>query len=244
MKGILQALIWITALALITAGIAYVMVRPAAAAACPWCFGLEMAADGLYVQSSMSAAERQRVITTVTAARAQAGQFYGSLLHQPRILVCGDDACYRRLGGMPGTAVGSMGSSVLEVSPLGSQQQVFITSGLSSAELYGRVGFWKFNQGAVPMWFDQGLAVVVANDPAYILPPGHGDRCKAGSFPDMPATPSEWQDELQQEGNVLYAQSACKVSMWMMENGGSKGVTALLDKVALGQDFNKLIPPQ
>ena len=244
MKGILQALIWILALVLITAGIAYVMVRPVAAATCPWCFGLEQAGDDLYVQSSMSAAERQRVLTTVTAARIQAGQFYGSLLHQPRILVCADDDCYRHLGGMPGTAVGSMGASVLEVSHLGSQQQVFITSGLSSAELYGRVGFWKFNQGAVPMWFDQGLAVVVANDSAYILPPGHGDRCKAGSFPDMPATPSEWQEELQQEGNVLYAQSACKVNMWMMENGGPKGITTLLDKIAQGQDFNNLIPPQ
>ena len=94
------------------------------------------------------------------------------------------------------------------------------------------------------MWFDQGLAVVVANDSAYILPPGHGDRCKAGPFPDMPASPNDWQEELQQEGNVLYAQSACKVNMWMMENGGQKGVTALLDKVAQGQDFNKLIPPQ
>src|SRR5690242_19601966 len=146
MKGILQGLLWSTALALITAGVAYVMVRPVAAATCPRCFGLDMAADGVYVQSSMSAAERQRVVAIVTAAKIQAGQFYGGLLHQPRILVCADDACYRRLGVMPGTAVGSMGSSVLEVSPLGSQQQVFITSGLSSAELYGRVGFWKFNQ--------------------------------------------------------------------------------------------------
>jgi hypothetical protein len=133
---------------------------------------------------------------------------------------------------------------VLEVSYLGSRQQAFITAGLSDAELYGRVGFWKFNLGAVPMWFDEGLAVVVADDRAYLLPPGQGDRCKAGPFPDMPATPGEWQQELQTEGDVLYAQSACKVNMWMMESGGPKAVTALLDKVAQGQDFDKLIPPQ
>lgn len=244
MKGIIQTAIWLLSLTLITALIAYLMARPVAAATCPWCFGLQQAAEGIYVQDSMSAAERSRVVAAVEAARAQAAQFYGGLQHPPRILVCADDACYERMGGMPGTATVAMGAAALEVSHLGSQQQVFITAGLSRAELYGRVGFWKFNLGAVPMWFDEGLAVVVADDPAYILPAGRGDRCKAGSFPDMPATPSEWVQELQTEGDVLYAQSACKVDMWMVENGGPKAVASLLDKVARGQDFNALIPPR
>lgn len=244
MKGIFQALVWVVALALVTAMVMYLMARPMAAATCPWCFGLEKAADGVYVQTSMSTIERKHVIATVDAARSQATQFYGGLEHAPRILICADDACYERLGGMPGTATGAMGSSVLEVSHLGSQQQVFITAGFSRAELYGRIGFWKFNMGAVPMWFDEGLAVVVANDSAYILPPGRGDRCKAGSFPDMPANPSEWQEELQTEGDILYAQSACKVNMWMVQNGGPKAATDLLAKIAEGQNFNQLIPPQ
>lgn len=244
MKGIFQTLVWLLGLALVTAVVMYLMARPVAAASCPGCFGLEQAGDGLYVQSGMSAPERQRVVATVDAARVQARQFYGELRHPPRILVCADDACYARLGGMPGTATGAMGSTVLEVSHLGSEQQVFITAGFSRAELYGRVGFWKFNLGAVPMWFDEGLAVVVANDSAYILPPGRNDRCKAGTFPDMPATPSEWQQELQTEGDVLYAQSACKVDMWMVQHGGPKAATDLLAKVAQGQDFDQLIPPQ
>lgn len=242
MKGIFQVFIWLVVLALVTAGIGYLMARPATAAACPACYGLEQVGDRVYVQKSMSAAERGRVLATVTAARSQAAQFYSGLQHSPRILVCADDACYERLGGMPGTATGSLGASVLEVSQLGSRQQVFITSGLSDAEVYGRIGFWKSNLGAVPMWFEEGLAVVVADDRAYILPPGHGDRCKAGPFPDMPATPSEWQQELQQEGDVLYAQSACKVDMWMERNGGPKAATVLLEKIAQGQDFEKLFP--
>ena len=242
MRGIFQFMIWMLALALLTAGVAFLMARPALAATCPWCFGLQRAADGIYVQGDMAAAERNRVLATVGAARLRATQFYGGLEHAPRILICADDACYSRLGGAPGSATGSMGSMVLEVSHLGSEQEVFITSGLSDAEVYGRIGFWKSNLGAIPMWFEEGLAVVVADDRAYLLPPGHGDRCKAGPFPDMPATPSDWQLELQQEGDVLYAQSACKVEMWMMRNGGSKSAVALLDKVAQGQDFDKLFP--
>ena len=242
MKGIFQFLMWSAILALVTATVAYLMARPAAAGICPECFGLEKAGDGVYVQKSMSAADRDHLLASVAAARNQAARFYGSLEHQPRILVCADDACYERMGGMPGTATGSLGASVLMLSHQGAQQQVFIASGLSSDEVYGRLGFWKSNLGAVPMWFEEGLAVVVADDRTYLLPPGHGDRCKAGPFPDMPATPSEWQQELQQEGNLLYAQSACKVDMWMVENGGPKAVTALLGKVAQGQDFDKLFP--
>jgi hypothetical protein len=122
---------------------------------------------------------------------------------------------------------------------------LYIAAGLSRAEVEGRIGFWKFQMGAVPMWFDEGVAVLVADDPAYILPPGHRDRCLTGSLPDMPATLTDWQDEMQQEGSTaLYAQSACKTVMWMEQNGGPKAVGALLDKVAQGQDFATLIPPR
>lgn len=243
MRGIVQALLWVVGLALVTAVVAFMMARPAVVAACPGCFGLEQAGDGVFLQTGMAAAERSRVLATVSAARAQAAQFYGGLQHQPRILVCADDACYQRMGGMPGTATGALGATALEVSHLGAEQQVFITAGLSRAELYGRVGFWKFNLGAVPMWFDEGLAVVVADDNAYILPPGRHDRCLTGALPDMPATPSEWQEEMQQEGpTALYAQAACKVDMWMARNGGSKAATDLLAKVAQGEDFAKLFP--
>lgn len=245
MKGIFHGLIWLLALALITAGMAYLEARPAVAATCPACFGLEKAADGIYVESNMAAAERSRVLATVAAARTQAGQFYGGLQHTPRILVCADDACYERMGGMPGTATGAVGAFALEVSHLGAQQQVFLSAGLSRAELYGRIGFWKFSLGAVPMWFDEGLAVVVADDTAYILPPNHRDRCLTGALPDMPGTPSEWQEEMQQEGSTaLYAQSACKVDMWMTRNGGPKAATDLLAKIAAGQEFNKLFPAE
>jgi hypothetical protein len=60
----------------------------------------------------------------------------------------------------------------------------------------------------------------------------------------MPATPTDWHEELQQEGDVLYAQSACKVSMWVLENHGPKAVTGLLGDVAQGKDFNTLFLAQ
>ncbi|HEY3858760.1 MAG TPA: hypothetical protein VGM47_04005 [Gammaproteobacteria bacterium] len=242
MKGIFQTLIWFLGLALVTLVMAYIMARPAVAAICPQCFDFQASGEGVYLQSSMSDVQRAQAHAAVDEALARATAFYGPLEHQPRILICADDACYHRVGGAPHSGVGSIGSFAVVVSPLGTNP-VYIAAGLSRTELQGRVGFWKFQMGAVPMWFDEGLAVLVADDPAFVLPPGHGDRCKAGSFPDMPATPTDWHEELQQEGDVLYAQSACKVSMWIFENHGPKAVTSLLGDVAQGKDFNTLFPP-
>lgn len=244
MKTMVQSVIWLLVLAAITAAVLTLLLRPAAAAACPQCFGLSKAADGVYLQSGMAEAQRSRALAAVAAARSGAGKFYGGLQHAPRILVCADDDCYHRLGGQPGTAVGSLGSLSLEVSSQG-VNPVYIAAGLSRAELEGRIGFWKFQLGAVPVWFDEGLAVVVADDPAYVLPPGRRDRCLTGALPDMPATPTEWRDEMQQEGSTaLYAQAACKTVSWMDQHGGPQAVTGLLDKVAHGEDFAALVPPR
>lgn len=243
LRGLIQAAVWVLVLTALPLGALYVTARPVLAVGCPQCFGMAKAADGVYLQSGMDEAQRARALTAIDAGRSRAAQFYGELQHDPRILVCSDAACYQRIGGAAGSGIGSLGSIALEVSPFG-VDPVFISAGLSRVELQGRVGFWKFSMGAVPMWFSEGVAVEVADDPNYVMPRAIGSRCKQGPFPDMPATPTEWQQELQTEGDVLYAQSACKVDMWIYQNGGPKAVTGLLDKVAQGQDFDKLFPPR
>jgi hypothetical protein len=232
----LRATIWIGILALLMLGLGLLLVRPAVAVVCPQCFGLSKAADGLYVESAMSPAARSHAAGVISAAQQDVASFFSEERFKPRALVCATDACYQRIGGAPGSGTGILGSFALVVSPE-AVNKVAVTEALAHVEMRGRVGTWKMQMGAVPEWFEQGLAVVVADDPLYIKPPTHADRCLAGSFPDMPATPSEWQDELQQEGDVLYAQSACQTVMWVGSHGGSSAVTALLTKVASGTTF-------
>src|SRR5579863_7732811 len=235
----LRATIWIVILGLLMVGMALLLVRPAVAAACPRCFGLSKAADGVYVESAMSPATRAHTAGVMSAAEQSIATFFGEERFKPRTLICSTDGCYHRIGGAPGSGTGTLGSFALVVSPE-AVNKVAVTEALAHVELRGRVGAWKMEMGAVPEWFEEGLAVVVADDPLFIEPPSHVDRCLAGSFPDMPATPSEWRDELEQEGDVLYAQSACQTVMWIQSHGGPPGVAALLGKLADGQPFDTL----
>ncbi len=238
----LKASVWLVILAALTLGIALVMVRPLVAAGCPACFSFSQLAPGLYVQSGMPAALRTRSAESLAAAEQRVGAFFGGLQHPPRVLVCADDACYRRAGGAPGTATAMAGSLVLVVAPA-AVNPVLIAEALAHVELRGRVGTWRMLTGAVPMWFEEGVVVLAADDTLYIAPKGGRDRCLAGPIPDMPVTPEDWSSSLQQEGQVMYARSACQTDIWMESHGGPPAVTALLAKLAAGQSFDSLYKP-
>src|SRR5689334_10475876 len=81
-----------------------------AAAVCPSCAGFRKAGDNLLIERDMSAAQAQEAIQTIGAARDRVRQFYRGIVSTPEIFVCGDDACYRRIGGG-----GSKGMALLGV---------------------------------------------------------------------------------------------------------------------------------
>jgi hypothetical protein len=56
----------------------------------------------------------------------------------------------------------------------------------------------------------------------------------------MPVTPEDWNQALMEQGNTLYASSACQVDVWLESHGGPSGIAALLAKVSQGQDFDSL----
>jgi hypothetical protein len=243
-KALVQTLAWLVVLLLLPVGMLYLTARPVVVAGCPQCFGFSKTADGVYLQSGMPDAARAHAEQLLASAAKRAADFYGSLEHRPRLLVCGDDACYTRVGGMQGTASGSVASFAVLVSPRG-LDPVVISAALSHAELGGRVGFWHMKSGAIPAWFDAGVAALVSDDPAYVLPrpTQHKDRCLTGPGGDLPEAEDVWQQQTQ----TLYylnAVAACRVDLWMIAHGGPAGVTGLLDKLGQGQDFATLFPPQ
>lgn len=235
----LKTLVWLGIMATLTLVISLLVVRPLVAAACPACFGFSKVADRVYVQSNMTPASRIRAVASLVAAEQRVGAFFGGLQHVPRALICADDGCYRRIGGGAGSGTGTLGSYAIVVSHE-AIDPVLIGEALSQVELHGRVGYWHILTGAVPIWFDQGVAVLAADDTLYIAPQGSRSRCIAGPIPDMPVTPDDWNESLQQEGQVMYARAACQTDIWMESHGGSVAIAALLAKVADGQNFDTL----
>ena len=242
LKALLQAAVWTLVLAALPVGMLYLVARPVVAAGCPQCFGFSAAADGVYLQSGIGAAQQARAGQVLADARKRAADFYGRLEYSPRVLVCADDACYARVGGLPGTGTVSVERFAVVVAPQG-LDPVAVSAAISHAELEGRVGVWKMKSGAVPAWFDAGVAALASDNRAYVLPerPHQKDRCQTGPGGDLPDQSDLWQARVQQF-DYLNAAAACRVDLWMIKNGGPQAVDALLDKIAQGQDFSKLFP--
>ena len=162
--------------------------------------------------------------------------FYGSTDTQPRILVCVNEDCYRRI-----RSAGSRGNALLDValqlSPRGIDP-VIAAHELSHIELHHRIGRIRHLMGVIPSWFDEGVAVVVSDDRRYLAPADAADRCVVRSDEMLPTGLFEWRRELRRHDNgQLYAKAACRVTDWMAKRDGAAAVMRLIASVAGGMSF-------
>ncbi|MDX3109576.1 hypothetical protein [Nonomuraea angiospora] len=91
------------------------------------------------------------------------------------------------------------------------------------------------NGAEVPQWFDEGLAVLVSDDPRYLAPTG--DRCLVDPRQPLPVTLEEWLRAASADPRT-YAQAACQVSRWAGTNGGKEAVRTLVERLSAGQAFS------
>ncbi|CDX17645.1 conserved hypothetical protein [Mesorhizobium sp. ORS 3324] len=150
----------------------------------------------------------------------------------PEIFVCGDDDCYRKIGGGQ-----SRGMALLNLALFLSPEGMTITIAsheMSHIELHTRIGLIKTVRRDVPQWFDEGVAVLVSDDSRYLRPTS-SDRCLVEPDGALPTTRSAWIESA--ASTSLYAKAACRVSRWIAAHGGSPAVTRLLESIVAGQSF-------
>jgi hypothetical protein len=209
--------------------------RPALAATCPACFTFEPVRAGLYLERGASIEERARILAAIDEAGERVRRFYGARTESPRILVCLTHACYRRAGG-GGERGKTLGALAVLLSPRGAET-VIAAHELAHAELHGRVGAWVLLLDGVPAWFDEGLAVVVSEDPRYLKPDGPGgDGCLIEPSGPFPETGRAWSAAAG-EGGSIYAMAACRVARWVRAHGGPAAAVDLAARVAGGEPF-------
>ncbi len=100
----------------------------------------------------------------VAAARSKVLDHFGEINSSPDIFACSSNACYQRLGGTTSRAKAFGGSKIL-LSPRGITAPL-IAHEWSHAELYDRLGGYP-ELKKVPAWFNEGLAVVVSDEPTH-----------------------------------------------------------------------------
>ena len=215
------------------AGIVYALPS-SAAAVCPACYGFQEVRRDIFVQKQASEEERAAIVSTIEDARIELTKFWGPLQAKPRILVCADNDCFRRLGG-GGRRGMSLYDRAAVLSPRGSNVTIAAHE-LSMNELHHRIGLWAFATGRMPIWFDEGIAMYSSNDLRYLSPVGLADRCLVAAPDRLPAGMFEWNRTALTD-HQLYAKAACRTSQWMAAHGGAPAAVALVEKIATGVSF-------
>lgn len=206
-----------------------------ASTSCPHCFGLVAAQDGLYVERGLSDVDRQRIVEVYRQANQRVDEFYGGRESFPIVLVCRTPRCYRRIGGGGERGIAVLNQAVM-LSPRGINPEIAAHE-LSHVEFHVRLGP---RRSQIPQWFDEGLAVLVADDRRYLLPPTAADRCRIASTEPLPQTLDAW---LRAAGadEQTYARAACRVYRWTEAHGGTRSVLGLIDQLNDGGRFSVLV---
>jgi hypothetical protein len=223
------AVIGVLTAAVVVTAIAFPSV---AATVCPGCYGLERLRPGVYAEPGLPQDRRRRVSEVVEQANKRVSDFFGGRKSSPDLLVCLSDDCYRRIGGGRERGIAVLNRAVM-LSPRG-VDPVIASHELTHVELHARL-----NGAEVPQWFDEGLAVLVSDDPRYLAPAG--DRCLLDSRQPLPVTLGEWLRAASADPR-LYAKAACQVSRWAGTNGGKEGLRTLVERLSAGQPFPDILP--
>lgn len=209
--------------AILAAGMLALTYPSVAAATCPGCYGLTRVSEAVYSERSLTAEQKAQLVGLAVAARRQVEVFYGDRKSEPRLIACFTDECYDRLGGGGEKGVAVLNRAVM-LSPRG-LNSVIASHEMAHVELHRRL------DGEVPQWFDEGLAVVVSDDPRYL-----GEHCGVPFDGPLPETLSAWLDAARADQQV-YSKAACRVQRWLDANGGRDAVLTLIDQINNGAAF-------
>ncbi|KVT92933.1 hypothetical protein WK59_33600 [Burkholderia ubonensis] len=209
------------------------------ATVCAACYGMEQAAPRLIVDRDMPPRMRDALSANAKEAESLVRAFYGMFDLAPIIVACSTDECDRRMGGRGALATTTTTpfAIITRVSPRG-QNPTILAHEFSLVELHRRIGWRKLANGAMPVWFDEGVAVIVSDDARYLNPgTTAAERCVRESASALPSSPAEWGPRAGKD-RMIYADAACRVLQWMDAHGGRDGLLRTIDAAARDETFN------
>ena len=213
----------------------------------PKSFGMDEVNPRLYVEPTMTAAQRQEVQRQIDIGRAQVERFYGGITTTPYFVACISRECDVRFGsyGQPAAAYGDM---AIRLWAPGLSAPV-VAHEWSHAEFYRRAGGWWYAR-KIPRWFDEGVAVVVANEARHSddnwqeiqrqgLPTPKFDELI--SFSDWGAAVNKYGEtagEVPSNLHVVYTTAGHEVRR-LVSCAGPTGIASVLGAVNAGSAFDE-----
>ncbi len=208
-------------------------------------FGMEAVNPALFVEPAMRAEQRQTLQRQIELGRAQAERFYGGITTAPYVVACVTAECDARFGGF-GERATAFGDTAIRLSPNG-LAAALVAHEWSHAELYRRVGgAWRVNR--IPRWFDEGVAVVVADEPRHSPANWQEIERRGMATPALTelVSRSDWTAAVQRYGEtrvddpdnlrLVYSTAGHALRQWLV-CAGPAGVLKVLAAVRAGEDF-------
>lgn len=212
----------------------------------PESFGMVAVAPQIYVDPAMEDSERTQLLAAIEAARQRIRIYYGSILCNPQIIACATEECFQKSGGVTARAK-AYGSTKLLLSPRGISASM-IAHEWSHAELSIRLDS-VFDMHGIPAWFNEGLAVVVSNEPS------HSEKIwqeiQRAGIPVPPLaeldTREKWLKATKKYGDtslnkeqyrVVYATAGHEVRRWYRKAGRS-GLAYMIEGVRHDKPFDR-----
>lgn len=183
--------------------------------------------------SGRLAQQRNLLATSQQAVEAS----LGPLRSTPRVVFAERPETLRRFTGSTRVVSVTMlvpGTAVVVLGPAG-QQVIYLTHERVHAELHARLGYRRV-MGAVPAWFQEGLAMAISQDDRY---PESAWRLRqqalGWTLADL-ADYGRFNRRAAQDGLVAYGMAQAAVVRWLGQAGPS-GLQQLLRDVEGGEPF-------
>jgi hypothetical protein len=219
----------------------------------PTALGMEEVAPRVFVNKNMPLTQREEILRIVIEAKRKIIDFYGDSMSDPQILACSTEECFTSLGGVKARAL-DLSKSKIILSSRGLTSPI-LTHEWSHAEMRVRMNARMdgvFGISSMPTWFDEGLAVVVSEEPT------HSEKVWEQIIATKMTTPriedlvslKGWQKAAKEFGDVdcssgipgkmcvVYATAGHEVRQWYQRVGKS-GLMKLIEKVKSGEDFDE-----
>jgi len=179
----------------------------------------------------MPPGQREEFLKTLSLAKGRVSAFFGSIEGSSKVFACSTEECFISHGGV-GAKGKAYGESMLLLSPRG-LDALIASHELTHIELHGRVGAFR-SWRAIPSWFDEGLAVLVSEDPRYTE-----DAWLKATDNGCNAPKLENIGEMLGKGDWLlsYGTARREVGAWYL-HAGRAGLERLIAEVKNGSDFN------
>ena len=188
--------------------------------------GMTYIAPNIFVDSEMPATQRKKFLQTVKQSKFEINQFFGGMKSTPKIYACSTKKCFRKFGGVPAVAK-TINDDIVLLSYKGLDKTT-LTHELAHAEFHKRLGaphLWK----KVPMWFDEGLAVLACKDPKYSKPVPTMSLNKLSSH-------DQWLNGVRNKKPV-YNIARQAVEAWY-KGVGTKGLLDVIERLKRGEDLS------